>query len=239
MVVQPSDERSHEPTDASGWQEAWDFTFVVPDLSLAGYLRLAVVSGQRAAWCWAAIVGTNQPLIAVRHHELSLPTGWPHEVRGEGLWCGVFCETPLEHWTIGLEAFGVAFDDPTDAWGSERGELVPIGFDLEWEDDVDAATTEVDCGYRRWCGVHGEVLVGTEALEVTAAGWRSHTWRVERWDATQDFDAAGDLVLVSPVLVPPHRVLRGVVRPSGEAPRWEEWRGEAATAAAAAVERTA
>ena len=239
MVVQPRDERPHEPADADGWQEAWNFTFVVPDLSMAGYLRLAVVPGQRAAWCWAAVVGTHQPLIAVRHHELSLPTGWPHEVRGEGVWCGVFCETALEHWTIGLEAFGVAFDDPAEGWGGERGELVPIGFDLEWEDDVSAETTVIEGGYRRWCDVHGEVLVGTDALEISAAGWRSHTWRVEQWDASPDVDEAGELLLVSPVLVPPNRVLRGVVRRSGEPATWEEWRGEAAIAAAAAAERMA
>ena len=239
MVVQPSDERSHEPSDVEGWQEAWDFTFVVPDLSLAGYLRLAVVPEQRAAWCWAAIVGTQRRLIAVRHHELALPTGWPHEVRGEGVWCGVFCETPLDHWTIGLEAFGVAFDDATDGWGSERGELVPLGFDLEWEDDAGAETSDITGGYRRWSDVHGEVLVGNEALEITAAGWRSHTWRVERWNASPALSDADELLLVSPVLVPPHRVLRAVVRKSGESPRWEEWRGGAATAAAAAAERTA
>ena len=239
MVVQPSDERSHEPGKSDEWQEAWDFTFVVGDLSLAGYLRLAVVPRQRVAWCWAAVVGAEQPLIALRHHELALPTAWPQEVRGEGLWCGVFCETPLEHWTIGLEAFGVGFDDPADGWGRERGELVPLGFDLEWEDDEDVATTELTAGYRRWCNVHGEVLIGTDAIDIAAVGWRSHTWRVEQWDGSEDPAEDSAPALVSPVLVPPHRILRGVVGGSEESPRWTEWRGEAATAVAAAAERTA
>lgn len=243
MVVQAGDERPHEPSDQPGWQEAWDFTFAAPDLSLAGYLRLAIVPAERAAWCWAAVVGLDQPVVAVRHHELAPPSGWPHAVRGEGLWCGVFCETPMEHWTVGLEAFGVRFDDLADAWGSERGDLVPLGFDLEWEDVAGGPTMDVGGGYRRWCAVHGEVLLGADALAIDAAGWRAHTWRAERWDHAEPSDAGGTPKLLSPVLVPPHRVMRGVVVDdegggSGR-PRWEEWRGAAATEVAEEVERTA
>ena len=238
MVVHVGDERPHDPDDADDWQEAWDFTFAVGDLSLAGYLRLAVAPGQRTAWCWAAVVGAEQPLVSVRHHELALPTGWPHEVRGEGLWCGVFCETPLDHWTVGLEAFGVRFDDPADAWGTERGDLVPLGFDLEWEDVDSADTVELTGGYRRLCTVHGEVLLGADALDIDARGWRSHTWRTESWDA-QSEPADASPVLISPVLIPPYRVLRGVVLDDAGSPSWEEWRGPAATQVAASGERRA
>lgn len=235
MVVHAGDERPHEPSGQPGWQEAWDFTFAAADLSLAGYLRLSLVPEERVAWCWAAVVGAEQPVIAVRHHELASPNGWPYEVRGEGLWCGVFCESPLEHWTIGLEAFGVRFDDAADAWGSERGDLVPLGFDLEWEDVADDPVP-LDGGYRRSCAVHGDVLLGSDTIEIVAPGWRAHTWRTERWDDAPRVDAIPQLI--SPVLVPPERVLRGVVvDPDG--PRWEEWRGAAATAVAAAAVRTA
>ena len=56
-------------------------------------------------------------LVAVRDHEVPLPrTGL--EVRADGLWGELVCETPLEHWSIGLEAFGLGYDDPADA--SER-----------------------------------------------------------------------------------------------------------------------
>ena len=237
MVVQPDDERPHDPGPGTEWQEAWDFTFATADLSLAGYLRLAVVPAARAAWCWAAVVGSERPLVSVRHHELSRPAGWPHEVRGEGLWCGVFCETPLEHWTVGLEAFGVCLEDPLEAWAGERGDLVPLGFDLEWEDDPRIGTAEFDGGYRQWCEVHGDVLIGDESLVITAAGWRAHTWRDEAWDRPSSEDGRRP-ALVCPVLVPPHRVLRGVVASHDEPPTWAEWRGPAATEVAAAA-RTA
>lgn len=224
MVVQTTDERPHDPEAASGWQEAWDFTFAATDLSVAGYARLAVVPGERAAWAWVAVVGTGLPLLAVRHHELDVPRGWPQEVRGEGLWCGIVCETPLDHWTVGVEAFAVSFENPLDAWEHERGDLVPLGFDLEWEDA--GTTTSLEGGYRRAGNVHGEVLIGNTSVEVSAPGWRAHTWRVERWEHSEAPPTAEATVplLLSPVLVPPHRVLRGVVR-LGDSFEWVEWRG--------------
>jgi len=54
-------------------------------------------------------------------------------VRGDGLWAELVEETSGEHWTAGLEAFGVRLDDPLDAERGERGERLPLGFDLEWE----------------------------------------------------------------------------------------------------------
>ncbi len=54
-------------------------------------------------------------------------------VRAEGLWAELLCETPGEHWSFGLEAFGVRFDDEAEAATSDRGERIPVGFDLEWE----------------------------------------------------------------------------------------------------------
>ena len=54
-------------------------------------------------------------------------------VRAEGLWAELLCETPGEHWSFGLEAFGVRFDDEAEAAASDRGERVAVGFDLEWE----------------------------------------------------------------------------------------------------------
>ena len=46
-------------------------------------------------------------------------------VRAEGLWAELLCETPGEHWSFGLEAFGVRFDDAAEAAASDRGERVP------------------------------------------------------------------------------------------------------------------
>ena len=50
-------------------------------------------------------------LIVVRDHEVPRPKGRLLEVRADGLWAELVCETPDEHWSFGLEAFGLRFAD--------------------------------------------------------------------------------------------------------------------------------
>ena len=68
---------------------------------------------------------------------------WPRsglaEIRASGLWADAIEEERGQRWTIGLEAFALAVDDPDDTVGRR----VPIGFDLEWErsgPDLDGRT---------------------------------------------------------------------------------------------------
>lgn len=119
----------------------------------------------------ATLVGEG-PLVLVREADIRLPRSmgsWG--VRAEGLWADMNCETPFEHWSYGLEAFGLALDDPAD----ERGDPVALGFDLEWE-----ASGPVDGGegaYAQPGIVHGEILVGTDAITFDGHGARRHHWR--------------------------------------------------------------
>ncbi len=73
------------------------------------------------------------------------------ELRSDGLWIEFTCETAGEHWSFGLEAFGLRVDDPDD----EIGERIPVGYDLEWE------TPNL---------VHGELLVGRDAFAIDSRG---------------------------------------------------------------------
>ena len=63
----------------------------------------------------------------MREGDLPAPSG--DAIRAPGLWLSLTCETPGEHWSVGLEAFALAVDDPDD----ERGDLVALGLDVEWE----------------------------------------------------------------------------------------------------------
>ncbi|MDQ1396030.1 MAG: hypothetical protein QOG64_1289, partial [Acidimicrobiaceae bacterium] len=72
-------------------------------------------------------------------------------------------------------------DDPEAAWGDERGVRVGLGFDLEWEALApaapDAAALDAAGGYRQWCEVNGEILVGpTARLTLAGQGGRTHRW---------------------------------------------------------------
>jgi hypothetical protein len=95
-------------------------------------------------------------VVVVDDDDLVAPTGDDLlVVRAEGLWAELLCETRDEHWSFGLEAFAVRFDSEAEAAVSDRGERVPLGFDLEWE------TPD---------RVVGEILVGRARHELTAVG---------------------------------------------------------------------
>jgi hypothetical protein len=172
-VITAADEGRHR-AGGPGWVETWSFDFISEDAGLAGLASLSIVPGRRAAEYWAVLVGDGVPLMVVRDGEVEPPRGPGLELRGEGLWADHTCETPLEHWTVGLEAFAVAFDDPAEALGRERGDRVPLGFDLEWEAEEPA--WPAPGGYRQPSFVSGDVLVGAERIGVEVPGFRSHWW---------------------------------------------------------------
>jgi hypothetical protein len=195
----------------------WSFDFWAPGATVAGLARLALVPGRRVAEYWAVLVGDGRPLLVVRDPDVPLPaTAAGLAVRAEGLWSDFTCEEPFAHWSVGLEAFGVAFDDPLESIGAERGDRLALGFDLEWEADgelEDAAFGHV--GYRQPCFVSGEVLVGSERMWAEWSGFRSHVWGVDPWvagfggrldDGTWVTDSAGGADRISERHVAPVRV---------------------------------
>ena len=96
------------------------------------------------------------------------------EFRAEGIWAQHVCETPLEHWSIGLEAFGVSLETVEDAMGDQWGNRTGVGLDLEWERADNPQKTDI--GFRQRCSVTGEVLIDQEVIDLNAEGWRSRSW---------------------------------------------------------------
>ena len=111
----------------------------IPETGLVRYE--AVFSG--------AAVGPG--FLVVRDLEVPRARGRVLEFRADGLWTEMTCETPDEHWSFGLEAFGLRVNDPAE----EIGERIAVGYDLEWE--IPGRVT-------------GELLVGRGRLPVEATG---------------------------------------------------------------------
>ena len=188
-MARPSDEHRRASGDEPWWADAWEIDFAagaVADGRVGGFVRLALLPNQGVAWWWTALLTPR--LVAVRDHEVPLPRAGL-EVRADGLWGELVCETPLEHWSIGLEAFGIAYDDPADAWGDEWGERLPVGLDLEWEATADPAAVPPagpapdagGIGYAQPGRVHGEILVGPDRIPVSGTGFRSRASGVLDW----------------------------------------------------------
>jgi len=157
------------------YRAAW-FDFATPDASFGGSVRLARHLAGGHAIYWACVVGDDRPLVTVRDDDVPLPRGATLEVRTSGLWSAIHTETAGAHWTVGLEAFALSLDDPAEAWGDERGDLVPLGFDLEWEATAAGTTAHP-------CTVTGDVLVGAETIAVDAFGWRGDDHGPPDWTA--------------------------------------------------------
>ena len=158
--------------------EAWSLAFARRD-GTGGFVRL--VRWADRAWYWTYVVSPAWGLVVVRDHEV-VPPPPPGSlvVRADALWAELIAESPGEHWTIAVEAFGVRLDHPLDAERGERGERLPVGLDLEWE-----------VGARPYGTVHGELLLGDERVDFEGTGalehepfaddhWQ-HEWRRFSW----------------------------------------------------------
>ena len=183
------DELRHEPpVGVADFQESWYVDFSRSD-GTGGYVMLSVVPERRVAWYWAYLVSEEFGLVAVRDDDVPLPRGDALEVRADSLWAELVCETPMEHWGLGLEAFGLRYDEATDAYHGEVGERLPVGLDLEWE----ATTPRFDhpypddfagAHYEQAGIVHGELLVGDRRIPFEGRGERDHSWGPRDWWAS-------------------------------------------------------
>jgi hypothetical protein len=180
-AVDPGDERAHPPGAEQLWSESWYFDFMDEAGTLGGYVRIGILPNLDTCWYWACLVGEGRPLVTVIDHDVPIPRAGSLEIRTEGLWADHTVEVPLDHFTLGLEAFAVGVDDPTATYGDLRGDRVPFGLDLEWDTDGTAYPYPGVTRYEVPAKVHGEILVGDERIEFDGWGQRDHSWGVRDW----------------------------------------------------------
>jgi hypothetical protein len=172
-------------------------------------------------------VREHRPLLTLVDTELHMPAT-SLTIRGNGLWADHVCETPLEHWTVANEAFAVALEDPDDAFGAQRGDVVPLGFDLEWEaaDDPVEYVGQQRGGYAISAIVNGEILIADETLGVEVTGRWRHDWGTLRWPHAPAHEPHG---LRAPLRVDALSGATLLVERVADEGGWHEWlRGEPA-----------
>ena len=144
---------------------------------VAGFAQLTVHPRRRTCWFWAAVRPTEGPYVLCRDLELGPPHD-PLEIRGQGLWAHLICETAGEHWTVAMEAFALELDPPEEAWAGERGTRIGLAFDLEWESTDEVLPAEADgvTSYRVEGVVNGGLQLGDRSLLISGHGARTHAW---------------------------------------------------------------
>lgn len=167
MYVTEDDDRDRP---AGGELDVIELDFVARDTSVAGWLRLEVRPRLGVTRFLAAVLVADEDPVVVVDFELPAPRT-AFEFRAPGVWTEFCCETPLDHWTVGLEAFGLRVDPAQIVTPETFGERVPVGLDLDLDTvgapDGDASAFTIDVR------VHGEVLVADRAWDLDATGTRT------------------------------------------------------------------
>jgi hypothetical protein len=198
--------------------QTWGFESARPD-GTGLFVRCTLVPERGVAWYWAYLFVPDVGLVVVRDHEVPLPrrTAPDLEVRADALWAELVCETPGEHWGIGLEAFGVVLDDPWDGLRGEIGTRVPVGLDLEWEVIAPAHRDDARASEHQFGRIHGELLVGPERIPFDAAGARDErAGEVRAQPGVHHAAFAIGEALAADVVIDPARRANGYVWRLGE-----------------------
>ena len=173
-AVNPGDEDRRTPDPGPRWTESHRVDAWAPAGDLAvSWLSTARPSTGQASFL-AAVLRPGTPAVVLVEHDIELP-GSRWELRSAGLWSDSICETPLQHWSYGLEAFALAVEDPGELLGRGFGDRFPLGWELEFEASAEPVH-EGSSGYRQHGAVHGLLLLGAEQREVDLVAVRRHWW---------------------------------------------------------------
>jgi hypothetical protein len=177
VSFEAADEFDHFVGPTSAWTETWEFRASTEDLSVAVVASVVRRPAEGQLSYLSAVLGRSRPTVAVLEHEIDAPRVGL-ELRASGIWADHVCEEPHRRWSLGLEAFALALDDPADLVTTGRGLPVPLGFDLEWETPGGPSQIEsaVDDGYLAEGVTHGEILVGDSTIVFDGIGHRLHRW---------------------------------------------------------------
>jgi hypothetical protein len=141
--------------------DEWRWSWGPPVGSDRGQLAIAFPPDRSRVRVTAVLARPGEDLVVLDEPDAPWPRPGSMEIRASGLWVDAIEEEPAQRWTIGLEAFALAVDDPA----ATVGVRVPLGFDLEWE------RSGPDADGRPPARVHGEVLIRDETVDIDAEGW--------------------------------------------------------------------
>lgn len=174
VTVRRHHEAERPPGIEEEWTESHRLDVFVPDRGWSLSLMATKHPGPGRASYVATLLRHDEDPIVLVEQEVPLPkVGW--EFRASGLWADHNCETPLDHWSYGLEAFALCVDNPSDWYRDGVGQRVPLGWEIEFEATHEAGWLGPDC-YQQLGTTHGVVLLAGGSTEVEGRALRTHWW---------------------------------------------------------------
>ncbi len=180
MRVDHTAEARHEPTEALEWEESHRLDILIAETDVSPASSVSFQIGRHpnrdggVASFLAAYMRKGELPIVISDLAVPLPADrW--EIRTSGLWADHICETPMEHWSYGLEAFALAIDRADELLLSGVGDRVPLGWELEFESTKEAAPLGAEA-YLQTGTAHGLLLTADGELEIEGEAVRSHWW---------------------------------------------------------------
>lgn len=164
-----ADERRHADAAVEAWW--WWGRSAEHDAGIFVGLELR---GDRFDY-WAGLVRVDLPYLYVEELDgTGLRQGL--EIKPPELWADHVCDVPFRQWSLGNETYGVLLDDPTEAWRSAFGTVVPVTFDVEWHatDEPEA----IDHGYQQVGEIDARIELTEGVLALTGPAARVHVWSV-------------------------------------------------------------
>lgn len=177
----PQDESPHESAPEPLWNESWYFDAIAPDGSVGAWVRVGLYPNLGICWYTALVCGPERPTVAAVDFaaplpgpDLSLQTG---TLRAEHR-----CESPLERFSLTLEAQAESFEDPSTILRGEPGTPQTLALDLAWETAGEPYAYRLTTRYEIPCQVSGTIGIGEERLQLReAVGQRDHSWGARDW----------------------------------------------------------
>ena len=173
--MEGAEERRWQPSSSNAWHETHQLVILEANDRIV-LLRLTFWPNRGVGEFLAIRADPGERPVVLHDAELPVPDDrW--EVRSSGIWVELVCETPLTHWSYGLEAFALIIDSPAQLVTSPVGDLVPMGWELEFESREAAVRLGAEsAGYEQSGIAHGILLDASGQSEVQGAAKRWHWW---------------------------------------------------------------
>ncbi len=199
-VLHPEDEYTHEPDEASNYNESMYLNAFDLDQQLGGWFRL----GNRVNEGYAEMT----VCIYLRDGRVAFVYGRPQIETNEKMEAGglaITVETPFEHLKVTYRGKVCVLDDPGQmadprtAFKSNPWEECEVDLDYRgvspmyggkpvYEDDgsdieIEAEKSFAKAHYEQHCAVTGTIRVGDEVIEMDGLGLRDKSWGPRYWQA--------------------------------------------------------